>query len=311
MLWLSTSVTVERVAVDTIAALFSDYGKNGFTEEDVELNTDSTAYQEEAPNASNRVTVTFYKEWEPDANMTAMEKDNAILLWQEAVASICSINGVTVYGSPAVLCMDENDWQKSWKEYIHPFKILPNVVIQPAWQSYSKENNETVIKINSELSFGTGSHETTQCCAKLIALHGGGKRRILDVGTGTGILLLVAAAIYGDTDIELVGIDIDADCVLQAHENCEINAVKATILEGDLIEVYNEKADLILANLTGNPLKILLPICQQKLNENGILIISGIVDERVEELLPFITNNWKILEHIKMNNWNTFALHAL
>lgn len=313
MIWLSTSVTVERSAVEMIADLFSEYGKNGFTEEELTHNSvnDTENTSVDSTLSKQLVKVSFYREMDSDLAGTLHAIDEVVSRWKQDVVTICQEGRINLFEEPQITCIDETDWQQSWKSYIKPLEILPNVIIQPAWQEYSKSDNETVITIASESSFGTGTHETTQSCAKLISLYGDEKHRILDIGTGTGILLLVVAALFSKDEIELTGVDIDPVCVEQARDNCKENAVSATILAGDLVDVYEGKADLILANLTGDPLKILLPICKQKLNENGILIISGIVDERLNELRPYITEHWQIREHIKMNNWNSFALSIL
>ena len=167
--------------------------------------------------------------------------------------------------------LDESTWLNSWQQYIEPTEILPNIVIKPAWQDYDNVDNKTIIEIDSDISFGTGSHETTKTCAELLKNYSVSmeldKVTCLDIGTGTGVLLLVAAQLGIK---HLVGIDIEEYAANQAKINCANNKVHAEIICGDLDRDFNGKANLILANLTVDPLKILLPQIGRKLEDNGI-----------------------------------------
>ena len=155
------------------------------------------------------------------------------------------------------------------------------------------------------MSFGTGAHETTRCCARLLAKYSNYLGETLDIGTGTGVLLLVAAKLGIS---QLTGIDIDSEAAEQARINCKENNVDATIICGDLDADYHGVADLVLANLTVDPLKILLPVIGHKITDTGILIISGIIDDRLDEIIPYITEDWHIIEEVVENSWHTFAL---
>ena len=130
----------------------------------------------------------------------------------------------------------------------------------------------------------------------------------LDIGTGTGILLLVAAHLGIK---KLVGIDIEEYAANQAKINCENNQIRAEIICGDLDTDFNEIAQLIVANLTVDPLKILLPQIGRKIDDQGILIISGIIDDRYDEIMPYIKKDWHIIEERVAGPWHTFALKKL
>ena len=287
MQWIEVSIVCERVATDEVTTLFDDYTDNGIIEEDVE----------DQPNLI-KLTMYAYPSLDMDMIKTDLEKRLA-----EDNIKVISIDTDII---------DESTWLNSWQQYIEPTEILPNIVIKPAWQEYDNVDNKTVIEIDSDISFGTGAHETTRTCAELLKAYSApmdlDKVTCLDIGTGTGILLLVAAHLGIK---KLVGIDIEEYAANQAKINCENNQIRAEIICGDLDTDFNEIAQLIVANLTVDPLKILLPQIGRKLDEQGILIISGIIDDRYDEIMPYIKKDWHIIEERVAGPWHTFALKKL
>lgn len=287
MQWIEISIVCERVATDEVTTLFDDYTDNGIIEEDVE----------DQPNLI-KLTMYAYPSLDMDMIKTDLEKRLA-----EDNIKVISIDTDII---------DESTWLNSWQQYIEPTEILPNIVIKPAWQEYDNVDNKTVIEIDSDISFGTGAHETTRTCAELLKAYSApmdlDKVTCLDIGTGTGILLLVAAHLGIK---KLVGIDIEEYAANQAKINCENNQIRAEIICGDLDTDFNEIAQLIVANLTVDPLKILLPQIGRKLDEQGILIISGIIDDRYDEIMPYIKKDWHIIEERVAGPWHTFALKKL
>jgi len=284
MQWIEISIVCERVATDEVTTLFDDYADNGIIEEDID-------------DQPNLIKLTLYAAPSLDTDMIKIDLEKRLT---EANIDIKSIEAHI---------LDESTWLNSWQQYIEPTEILPNIVIKPAWQDYDNVDNKTIIEIDSDISFGTGSHETTKTCAELLKDYSVSmeldKVTCLDIGTGTGVLLLVAAQLGIK---HLVGIDIEEYAANQAKINCANNKVHAEIICGDLDCDFNGKANLILANLTVDPLKILLPQIGRKLEDNGILIISGIIDERYDEILPYITEHWHIIEERVAGPWHTFAL---
>lgn len=292
MKWIEISITVEVAVIDEMAAIFNDIESNGYIEETIENN----------PNLSR---VTIYLSVDKDEKQWKQIIETAL---QDANISFEDMECKTV---------DDEQWYHSWQQYIMPTRLLPGLVICPAWQSYDPSTDplateqDVVMTMDTKLSFGTGDHETTRNCATLLDKYihripiDLSEQVCLDIGTGTGILLL-AAHHLGIPN--LVGIDLEEEAAIQAKENCENNGIEATIIHGNLSDDFYGKAHLILANLTVDPLKILLPMIREKLHDNGILIISGIVDDRYDEIMPYITNHWTIIEEMVEGPWHTFAL---
>ena len=292
MKWIEISITVEVAVIDEMAAIFNDIESNGYIEERTENN----------PNLS-RVTIYL-----------GVDKDKE--QWKQIIETALQDTNIS-YEDMVSKTVDDEQWYHSWQQYIMPTRLLSDLVICPSWQSYDATTDplateQDVVKtMETKLSFGTGDHETTRNCATLLGKY---VHRIptdlsqqvcLDIGTGTGILLL-AAHHLGIPN--LVGIDLEEEAVIQAKENCMSNSIEATIIHGNLSDDFHGKANLILANLTVDPLKILLPMIREKLHDNGILIISGIVDDRYDEIMPYITNHWTIMEEMVEGPWHTFAL---
>ena len=284
MQWIEVSIVCERVATDEVTTLFDDYADNGIIEEDVE-------------NQPNLIKLTMYADSSLDPDTIKSDIESRLT---DANISVTSID---------TTILDESTWLNSWQQYIEPTEILPNLVIKPAWQEYDNVDHKTIIEIDSDISFGTGSHETTKTCAELLKSYSESMDlntvTCLDIGTGTGILLLVAAYLGVKN---LVGIDIEEYAANQARINCENNHLSAEIICGNLDSDFNGTAQIILANLTVDPLKILLPQIGNKLDDQGILIISGIIDDRYDEIMPYIEADWHIIEERIAGPWHTFAL---
>ena len=292
MKWIEISITVEMAVIDEMAAIFNGIESNGYIEETIENN----------PNLS---CVTIY---------LGVDKDEE--QWKQVIETALQDANIS-YRDMVSKTVNDEQWYHSWQQYIMPTRLLPGLVICPAWQSYDPSTDplateqDVVMTMDTKLSFGTGDHETTRNCATLLDKYihripiDLSEQVCLDIGTGTGILLM-AAHHLGIPN--LVGIDLEEEAAIQAKENCENNGIEATIIHGNLSDDFYGKAHLILANLTVDPLKILLPMIREKLHDNGILIISGIVDDRYDEIMPYITNHWTIIEEMVEGPWHTFAL---
>ena len=136
------------------------------------------------------------------------------------------------------IIVDDADWKDKWKEYFKPVRITDRLVVKPTWEEYEPNDGEKVIQIDPGMAFGTGTHETTSLCLKLMEKYLGDEpqdKDVLDVGCGSGILS-IAAALLGCRSV--TGVEIDEDAVRVAEENVELNGIgdRVEILQGDLTE---------------------------------------------------------------------------
>ena len=199
-------------------------------------------------------------------------------------------------------CNDE-DWQDEWKKYFHTVNITDNIVIKPSWDEYEPSDNEIVVEIDPGLAFGTGTHETTSLCVEFLEKYAQNKKKLLDIGCGSGILMLIGKKLGVE---KVVGIDIDEkvnDVVLENFSKNGINENFQVII-GNLVDDVNEKYDLVVSNILVDVLEKLLEDIEKILEKDAIVIFSGILNEKEEAFLKKAKNyNLKQIDRKEKNNW--------
>lgn len=179
---------------------------------------------------------------------------------------------------------DDSEWLYKWQEFFKPTRVGERIVVRPSWEDYDPKPEDLVIEMDPGMAFGSGLHETTSMCIRAlekILADGRGGIKILDVGTGTGILAIAGALLGAD---EALGIDIDTDAVRVANENIEKNGLadRITAQYGDLTEGVDYKADILVANLMADLVMRLSPAAAGHLERGGWYVTSGILDIKEE-----------------------------
>ena len=178
--------------------------------------------------------------------------------------------------------VEQEDWQNGWRKYYHPLEIGKRLAVVPSWQQYDTDRVKLIL--DPGLAFGTGGHETTSLCMEALdeRVHGG--ERVLDIGTGSGILA-IAALKLGAAVAE--GVDIDPVAVRTAGENAALNGVqdKLTVLVGDLSDKASGKYNIITANIVANAILSLAPAVPGLMADGATFIASGIIDSRKDEVI--------------------------
>lgn len=204
--------------------------------------------------------------------------------------------------------LEEEDWENGWKKYFKPLKIGSNVVVAPAWEEYIPSEGEKVITLDSGMAFGTGSHETTKMCLEYIEKNLREGDRVLDIGTGSGILA-ICAGLFGAMDIEAC--DIDELSVKISKENAALNGMENIIKieKGDLLSAASGKYDFITANIVADVILILLPQIAAYMNKDSRLVVSGIISERENEITAAAKQNgFTIKEKKEEKGWSAMLL---
>lgn len=201
----------------------------------------------------------------------------------------------------------EEDWANNWKKYYHTFKINNKIVVKPKWEDYEKKEGEILINIDPGMAFGTGTHETTKLCMELLDKYVKENYFVYDVGTGSGILSILCSKLGAR---EVVAIDLDKVSVSAAKENVRLNDLKnVKVLEGNLLDKSSEKCDLIVANIIAEIIVDLIPDAIKVMKKNGIFIISGIIESKVDLIKEkLIDTNLEIIEEVSENGWFAFAI---
>ena len=178
--------------------------------------------------------------------------------------------------------VEQEDWQNGWRKYYHPMEIGSRLAVVPSWQEYDTDRVKLIL--DPGLAFGTGGHETTSLCLEALDERVKGGERVLDIGTGSGILA-IAALKLGASVAE--GVDIDPVAVRTAGENAALNGVadKLTVLVGDLSDKASGQYDIVTANIVANAILSLAPAVPALMADDGIFIASGIIDSRKDEVL--------------------------
>ena len=178
--------------------------------------------------------------------------------------------------------VEQEDWQNGWRKYYHPLEIGKRLAVVPSWQQYDTDRVKLIL--DPGLAFGTGGHETTSLCMEALDERVTGGERVLDIGTGSGILA-IAALKLGAAVAE--GVDIDPVAVRTAGENAALNGVqdKLTVLVGDLSDKASGKYDIITANIVANAILSLAPAVPGLMAEGATFIASGIIDSRKDEVI--------------------------
>ena len=207
---------------------------------------------------------------------------------------------------------EEEDYQNSWKKYFYTQKISERFVVKPTWREYEPQEDELVIEIDPGRAFGTGTHPTTSLCIKLMEENIKEGNTVIDVGTGSGILMVAAEKLGAG---KIVGTDIDPMAVEVTEENLLLNKVdmeKAKAYAGDLVTVVqNEKFDVVVANILADVLLILLKDISRVVKKDGLVIFSGIIEDKLEEMKRAVEEvGLEILEVKADKEWRAMLMRA-
>lgn len=184
----------------------------------------------------------------------------------------------------------EEDWANNWKQYFKPFAVGDNLFVSPSWENYENTTNRKVILIDPESSFGTGQHDTTKMCLEFLDGRICPGDKVLDLGCGSGILSVAAIKLGAE---KVTCVDIDENSVKIAKQNLDKNGIPQEnyeVLCGNICDdpALREKIgggyDVVCANIVADVLKAMSGYFDGFLKDDGVLIVSGIIEERAIEV---------------------------
>ncbi len=188
----------------------------------------------------------------------------------------------------------EEDWANNWKQYFKPFKVGEKLVIKPSWEDYDNADSRVILEIDPASSFGTGKHHTTRLCLELLEKNLNKGDDLLDMGCGSGILSIGAMLLGAGS---AVGVDIEENAAATALENAEKNHISPDVYktyygnilsDEKLASEIDRKYDIITANIVADVIIAMKDYFVRYLKKGGILIISGIIEERMDEVVAAV-----------------------
>lgn len=205
--------------------------------------------------------------------------------------------------------VNEEDWANSWKAYYKPIKIGERLVIVPAWEKYTPAEGELIVRMDPGMAFGTGTHETTRLVIKLLETYTKEGCRMLDVGTGSGILAICASKLGAG---ECRAYDIDPMAVRVANENIKDSGLTNITCEvSDLLRQVDKSKpyDLICANIVADIIIRMTPDVGALMHKDTVLLASGIILERSDDVVEcFEKHGFRIVERLEENGWCGLAV---
>ena len=203
----------------------------------------------------------------------------------------------------------EEDWAESWKAFFWPEKVSARIVVKPTWRDYDPTGDEIVLELDPGMAFGTGAHPTTGLCLQLLERHLRPGERLLDAGTGSGILM-AAAALLGAAEVH--GFDNDPVAVAVARQNLALNAVPddgCRVWDGDRLGAVANRYDLVVANILADVVIALLPEVPGVLSPGGRFICSGILESQREEVAEAARPlGFRLIETVGREEWVAMVL---
>lgn len=276
--YFELKVSTDRPVNDLIVGFLSDVGAEGFVEESNEL---SCYFSESKWRPLFKTEVTKF--------LNSLKDEGKICRFTVDVTEVRN-----------------QDWNNQWEESIVPVEVTKNVAIKPSWKEYSGDAR-IVIEIDPKMSFGTGHHETTRMMVEFLERFVKGGERILDIGTGSGVLAIAAIKLGAGN---CVAIDNDSWSIENARENIENNGVidKVILVCGEIGCAEQNEFDIVVANLNRNTLLHIKSEIHSRCRKGGILLLAGVLtlDEKAI-MASYEKAGFKLIDVIREAEWSALA----
>ena len=289
--WIQVTIYTTSLGIEPLCGILYQLGINGI---EIEDEADFKDFLENNKQYWDYVDEDLIKEKHKEPQVKVYVSDNAgghemLTAIKGALKSFKDRDENNEFGR---LEMDlgnisEEDWANNWKKYFHPTKVGNKILIKPEWEDAQNPDGRIVFKVNPGMSFGTGSHETTQLCIEALENVITPETDMLDLGCGSGILSIISLLLGAKSAF---AVDIDPNAVDIAYQNAKINNIdmsKFTAEAGNILtdeklrrEISEKKYPVVVANIVADVIIGLLPFAVSVLENGGIFITSGIISDR-------------------------------
>lgn len=320
MEWMQVTIYTSSFGIEPVCGVLYNLGITGLEIEDyedfknfLEENRAAWDYVDEklAEEKSGETCIKIYL----TEDTTGYEALNAV---KSEMAILKAQDTEKLYGRLEISLgsIKEEDWCNNWKKYFKPLNVGENILVCPDWEEVPEDNKKTVFKINPGRSFGTGTHETTQLCIEEMEKYIKPGDSVLDLGCGSGILSIISILLGAK---EAVAVDIDPNAVDIALQNAEKNGISKEVYHtiagnviGDdkLCETLSEKHyDVIFANIVADVIIALKPIVYNFMSNDTVLITSGIINSRLNDVLSeYKDSPFEIKKITEKGEWASITL---
>ena len=310
MKWKKFTLTTTTEAVDYLGSMFDEIGIQGMEIEDniplTEAETKGMFIDilPELPPDEGIAKVSFYLDDDDDVERILREVQEGIEEYRQFV----DMGEGTIEASET----EDKDWINNWKQYVKPFTV-DNILIKPTWEPIPEEHKDKMlIQIDPGTAFGTGKHETTQLCIRQLEKFVKPGVKVLDLGTGSGILGITALKLGADY---VYGTDLDENAISAVHENLEANQIpeeKFGVIQGNIIDEKDvqdaagyECYDIAVANILADIIIMIQEEVPVHIKKGGIFITSGIINMKEQAVKDALAKNdaFEIIETTYQGEW--------
>ena len=307
--WRKVIIYTTTEGIEAVSALLLEAGINGFCVED---SNDFKEFLESATPNWDYVdeSLEYLNDCETNISFYLADNEQGKSQYDEIAAALVKLkvfDKANEYGrlTTEVECVNEDDWANNWKQYFKPLKVGEKLLIKPTWESLDgiELEDRTILEIDPSASFGTGTHYTTKLCLELLEGEIKGGETVLDMGCGSGILG-IAAMLLGAKCV--TSVDIDENSVRIAGENFAQNKISKEDLKffcGNVLsdeklgnDISSEKYDIVTANIVADVIIAMGSLLKKCVKDEGRLILSGIIDERMEDVEKMISEQGMHIE---------------
>lgn len=313
--WLRVTVYTTSEGIEPVTGRMYQLGITGL---EIEDEKDFKDFLENNTQYWDYVDEELIKEKEGETRVKVYVSDDIngrelLAAIKGSMQELKSIDEEGVFGrlETEVDSMNTEDWANNWKKYFHIMEVGEKLLIKPMWEELTKPTDRIVFNVNPGMSFGTGSHYTTQLCIEALEkyVHTGDK--MLDLGCGSGILSIISLLLGAS---EAVAVDIDPNAVDTAYENAQMNDIdlsKYHVLSGNVVtdpdiqqEISKNRYEVVAANIVADVIIGLAPKAREYMKENGVFITSGIISDREDEVrAALVENGFEIVSAQRRKDW--------